>query len=209
MSPRLSPLVLVALIGSASHAHLMAAGRGTLNVVGDSAFLVLSIPAAALSMADVDGDGRLSNGELSAHHAEVLRAIEQQVTLRDDVSVRTLDGLILSLDAPEDAPAEAGRHLVALGRFPVGTPAGALRLHVGLFGPAAEPESVLVTRGEQKQVLEFSPSRVEQALFPSKWVALRHSLAPAFGHGPIGVGAVLFLLVALAAGTGLRRVARA
>ncbi len=208
MSARLSTLV-VALIASSSHAHLMAAGHGTLNFVGDSAFLVLSVPASALPMADVDGDGRLSNGELSAHHAEVLHAIEQQVTLRDDVSVRTLDGLILSLEVPEDAPAEAGRQLVALGRFPVGTPSGALRLQVGLFGPAGEPESVLVTRGEQKQVLEFTPSRVEQQVLPSTWAVLRHHLAQGLQEGPVALGAALTLLVVLAAGTGLRRVARA
>ena len=45
-------------------AHLMEDQQGTLNIVGQRGYLVLSLPVSAISGADEDGDGLLSGAEL-------------------------------------------------------------------------------------------------------------------------------------------------
>jgi hypothetical protein len=43
----------------AAYAHLMVAQRGTLNLVDNGAFMVISLPVTALAGTDDDGDSRL------------------------------------------------------------------------------------------------------------------------------------------------------
>lgn len=69
------------LVASRADAHLMVAQHGTLNLVGDGAFMVLSIPATALPGADDDHDGRLSRAELERHYRDVAAAVAAGVTL--------------------------------------------------------------------------------------------------------------------------------
>ena len=55
-------LVLLLCISTipVANAHLMVAQQGTLNVVDDGAFVVMSLPISAFSSVDDDGDGKLS-----------------------------------------------------------------------------------------------------------------------------------------------------
>jgi len=50
-----------------ARAHLIAAQKGTLNLVGDAALLVLSVPVSALRGVDDNGDAALSTAEFRAH----------------------------------------------------------------------------------------------------------------------------------------------
>ena len=70
-----SPLGMVAgwlgcaalsLLGTAAQAHLMPAGHGTINVVGDKAYMVLSVPVEAFSSVEACRDGLLTAVELEA-----------------------------------------------------------------------------------------------------------------------------------------------
>ena len=112
---RLLALVGVALATRAS-AHLMVAQHGTVNVVGDGAFLVLSVPAAAFPFADEDGDGRLSPLELQRHQAEVGAAVQSGVRLLEGDTSCPLEGLLFSLTPDELAPEDVGAQVVVLGR---------------------------------------------------------------------------------------------
>ena len=63
--------MMVWLTASLAHAHLVVSQRGTLNIVGDGAYMVLSLPVSALSGIDDDHDGLLSVNELRAHGASI------------------------------------------------------------------------------------------------------------------------------------------
>ena len=67
------------LAAVSAQAHLMAAQKGTLNIVGDAAFLVLSVPVSALQGVDDDGDGALSVAELRAHTDTVRSQVQAGV----------------------------------------------------------------------------------------------------------------------------------
>ena len=69
---------------STAHAHWVVSQRGTLNIVGDGAYMVLSLPVSSLTGFDDDQDGLLSIQELRAHGASIESQIKRGVTLDSD-----------------------------------------------------------------------------------------------------------------------------
>lgn len=217
-------LLSVASLADPARAHLMVSQHGTLNLVGDGAFLVLSLPVAAFPEADDDGDHRLSVQEFRAHQADLGAAVQAGVQLLDDEGPRPLEGTMLSLTASDEVPGEPAVDLVVLGRFALAseggrspaarkgrtppTPPGA-----GHPAPAGEPlrprrheplGQVTVTRGPDQQLLVLSPQHPTGVLLPSAWEAFVAALELGLTHLFAGLDHLLFLLVVVAAGGGWR-----
>jgi hypothetical protein len=208
-------LCLTAAATAPVEAHLMVAQRGTLNIVGDGAFMVLSLPVSAFPGIDDDGDGKLSSAELAAHQVQIFATITREVQLTDSQGKRPLEGLMLSLSPPDDAPQAPASQLVALGRFAL--PAGtvdtsaldpSLRFGVNLFGKDALERNfqITVTRKPQAQVLMLTPDRAQRALLPSFWSVFKDYALLGAEHIVTGFDHLLFLLVVLSAGWGWRYV---
>jgi hypothetical protein len=106
-----------------AQAHLMAAQKGTLNLVGDAAFLVLSVPVSALKGVDDDGDGALSVAELRAHIDTIRSQIQAGVQLHDAAGALPLQLVMLDVTPLENTAQAAARHLAVMGRFQLRTPA--------------------------------------------------------------------------------------
>jgi hypothetical protein len=196
---------------TAAHAHLMPAQRGTLNFVGDGGFMVLSAPVSALSGTDEDGDGALSSGELQAHRATILAAIQANIRLVSEQGSQPLQGLMVSLSPPDDSPTAPASYVMVMGRFALAREDSAMRLELGLFGrsEAEQTYQVTLTRGAQKQVAVFTPDRPSRAVFPSAWAVLLDYTVLGAEHIVTGLDHILFLLVVLAAGLGARQVVMA
>ena len=138
-----------ATLGTTSaQAHLMAAQKGTLNLVGDAAFLVLAVPVSALRDVDDNGDGALSVDELRAHNETIRHQVQAGVQLRGPAGLMPLQLVMLDVAPPDNAPKAAAGHLTVMGRFqlsPAAVPASAqgqtapepLSLSFSLFGKAA------------------------------------------------------------------------
>ncbi len=203
---RLLALLGVVLATSAS-AHLMVAQHGTLNFVGDGAFLVMSLPATAFPLADENHDGRLSALELQQHQADLATAVQSEVQLLDSLGPRPLEGMLFSLAAAEDEPASEGVQLVVLGRFALADPAAPLRFELKRFGEGAE--QVTFTRGADSQLVVFSPGHTSAALFRSAGAMFVDHVRLGVEHIVTGFDHLLFLLVVLATGGGWRRAALA
>ncbi|NBT79680.1 MAG: hypothetical protein EBT04_14795, partial [Betaproteobacteria bacterium] len=107
----------------AAHAHLIVDQKGTINFVEDGAFMVVSLPVTALEGADDDGDGKMSFAEMARHTPELQRQIRAGIHLTDRSGEKTLDGLLLNLSPPDNAPGSPATHIVAMGRFALGGPA--------------------------------------------------------------------------------------
>jgi hypothetical protein len=157
---------------SAAQAHLMVAQRGTLNFVGTGAFLVLSLPVSAFDGVDDDGDGRLSASELQAHRAAIEAAVVNRVRLADAHGLLPLQGLMLSLSPPDDAPAAPAAQLVVMGRYALPRDAAevsGLQWVMPLFGrqPGEQALVLNVTRGAQQQTLLVRPGQAVARLLPA------------------------------------------
>ena len=115
-------LLLLATLQSAQ-AHRMPAQRGTLNIVGDGAYMVLFMPpVAGFAGIDDNGDGALSVAEMRAHGAAIEAQIRQGVLLADRAgaaAARRADAepvterLCPSAGPPKGRVREAGLHFAA------------------------------------------------------------------------------------------------
>ncbi len=198
----------VTLGASPARAHLMVAQHGTLNLVGDGAFMVLSLPATAFPGADDDHDGRIATAEFERHYRDVAAAVSGGVALVDAAGSHAPEGILLSLspdDATPDAPAP---QIVALGRIAHPGSDAATTLRVGLFGTdtATRTLEVLVTRGDRRRVLVFAPEDRERPLFPTPGTVLRDAVRRGVGHILAGYDHLLFIGVTLAGAGSWRRV---
>ena len=204
---------------SAAHAHLMPAQRGTLNLVGDGAFMVLSLPVAGLVGTDDDGDGLLSLAELRQHSASIVGQVKDKVRLIDPQGDRPLDGIMLTLVPPDSTPSAPASQLVVMGRFalaPAAVPASNdstdsrdnLQFKVDFFGTvdAEKTYQITATRGTQKQLLVLTPDQTQRVLFPTSWAVFTDFVVLGAEHIATGMDHLLFLLVVLAAGLSARQV---
>ena len=113
----LSGLLLCAALVPHASAHLMVAQRGTINIVGDGAFMVLSLPVSAFHNVDDDGDKKLSRAEFSKHRAALVMAVNEKVKLFEKDALRPLQGMILSPVTPHNNPFAAASQVVVMGRY--------------------------------------------------------------------------------------------
>ncbi|NBS97909.1 MAG: hypothetical protein EBT08_17455, partial [Betaproteobacteria bacterium] len=153
--------------------------KGTLNFVDDGAFLVISLPVTAFEGTDEDSDGRLSFAEMARHTVAIQRQIRDRVRLIDVSGAKPLEGLLINLSVADDAPSAPATHLVAMGRFALGSPAGQInkglfegsRFEASLFGRTEAEQTLTITlkRGQQTQLLLLSPEHPSGRVFPPTW----------------------------------------
>ncbi len=198
---------LLVLAGApAAHAHLMGAQQGTLNLVGDGAYLVISLPVSALEGVDDDGDGRLSGRELQAHLPALQAQVRQRVQLLDGNGARPLEGLMLSLSPDDAAPGAPAAQLVVLGRFALADRFARHRLRVDAWGraPAERELRVQVTRLGRAEALRLTPEVPQRDFLAppwSAWLAAWTGMAwpspPPWRPGPSGLAVVAAVLAGL------------
>jgi hypothetical protein len=197
---------------SAAHAHLMVAQRGTLNLQSNGAYLVLSVPASAFPGADDDGDGKLSQAELTAHYGDMQTTVEKGVLLNDTQVQRQLQGIFFTLSPPDGAPQAPAEQVVIMARFVLAGPveAGdqALRFTVKIFGRTSAERAfqIMVTQGSQAQLMVLTPEHSERAVLPTAWVTFSDYVEMGVQHIITGIDHLLFLMVVLAASTGWRHI---
>ena len=193
---------------SVAQAHLVVSQRGTLNIVGDGAYLVLSLPVSALTGFDDNQDGLLSVGELRTHAASIESQIKQGVTLGSSQGSSRLEGVMLNTEAAQSDTSAPSTHLVVLGRFAMPAQATDLTLALQLFGTRADEqtEHIAVTRGTESQLITLTPEHPQGAVLPSAWSTLTEQVRLGALHVLSGADHLLFLLVVLTAAWNLRQV---
>jgi len=207
VSPVVTAICLLMAVTTV-HAHLMVEQHGTVNFASGGAFLVLSVPVSAFDGVDDDGDGALSALELSRHTAEVERQLHDGVQLLDDSGEPLpLQGLLMSLTPPDDAPTDPARQLVALGRFPVDAATLSPGLRINLQGEAAEEQefSITATRDGQSYVMVFTPDREYHTMFQSPLAVFADYVSIGVQHIATGWDHLLFLIVVLSSSLTLGR----
>ncbi|MBK7299102.1 MAG: HupE/UreJ family protein [Moraxellaceae bacterium] len=191
-----------------AQAHLMVAQRGTLNLVDDGAYMVLSVPVSAFIGVDDNQDGLLSLHELEVHQSELQQQIMAGVSLRHQTQALPLQGIMLSL-SPEHTSSNINidnsnaEQLIVLGRFALAEAKGqALNLSLTLFGKASfqQQMNILVTQAQNKNQLIFTPSNTQSLLFASRASIFTNYVVLGVEHILTGFDHLLFLLVLLMTG---------
>ena len=205
---RLAALWCALLWMAPVQAHLMAAQKGTLNIVNDAAFLVLSVPVSALKGVDDDGDGALSKAEMAAHDKAIREQVKGGVQLIGAAGALPLQLMMLDVAPAENTPTTAASHLVVLGRFQLNSDKqhdaepNELSLHFALFGTKADErqQDLAITRHNESQWLRFTPAQPRKVLLPSAATVFGEYIHTGATHVLSGADHMLFLLVVLSAG---------
>jgi hypothetical protein len=185
-----------------AHAHLVVSQHGTLNIVHDGAYMVLSLPVSALTGIDDDADGRLSLAELRAHAPSIESQIRHGVSLSSEQGTNQLDGVMLSTIPPENAANAPADQIAILGRFALDPQASDLTFSLRLFGAKAaeQTEQITVTRGAETQLMTLTPAHPGSAVLPATWRIFVAQIQLGASHVLSGADHMLFLLVVLATG---------
>jgi hypothetical protein len=165
----LLPLMLNLVVGQMAHAHLMVAQHGTLNIVEDGVFMVLSLPISAFEGVDDDGNGEVSMQEFNNHRGDIIESVTQSITLGDKQGNVPLQGIMLSPVVPHGVAGDALSQLTVMGRFTLNGSAQTLRFHIGLFGRLATEQMLEITatrvRDDRRTVFKLTPSAPARAIF--------------------------------------------
>ena len=152
------------LLSSQAAAQLMVEQHGTLNIIENEVFMVLSLPVSAFEGLDDDGDGAVSMVEFKLHRAEIEQSIRDGISLTNNAERRALTGLMLSAEVNEHqvpaVPGGAVSQVIVMGRYSLSDAVGAIHFEVGLFGdrPNEQQMEIAATRiaDHRNEVLELT-----------------------------------------------------
>jgi HupE / UreJ protein len=192
---------------SSAQAHLIVSQRGTLNIVGDSAFLVLSLPVSAFKGIDNDADGSLSVAELRTNASKIEAQVKSNVFLQSSQGRKTVDGLILNTVPPENDHSAPAKQIAVLGRFALEPEASQLKLTMQLFGEGSSEraEHITVTKGSRSQLMTLSAEQPTGEVMPPTWLILVQHILLGAEHILSGADHLIFLLLVLLIGLSLRQ----
>jgi len=182
-------LSLWLLFSPIAQAHLMVAQHGTINIVDDGAFMVLSLAVSSFQGIDDDNSGDINLLEFNRHRAEIVQAVKREITLQDAEGQCALEGIMLSPvtdhQALQDTTTQVANTQVAstqvastqvaitqvtiMGRFSLAVPTSALTLRIGLYGkhPLEKLMEVSARRKAAMEVNQFSPDNPQGKFFTS------------------------------------------
>jgi hypothetical protein len=187
-------------------AHLMPAGQGTLNVVGDAVFAVLSVPVSALHGFDDDGDGLLSAPELDRHRAELSAEIDRRFALSDREVPGTTARVDLVLSPDHEASPDRAAQVVVLKHARFAGPVTDLRLRCDLFGERSDDRALAIaatrhpSSGPEAERAVLSAASPSHRFFPSPGSKLIDAIRGGADRVRFGAPHVALLLLVILGG---------
>ncbi len=214
-------LAVVLLQAAPAAAHLMPSGHGTVNVIDDKAYLVVSIPVAAFasgsalsplseSAAAAVADGALSAAEMAAHEAELREAVREGLRLKTDGERAEFSTILLNLPTGYDHDPENSSELMAMVVAHLAAPATSLTLKSQLWGSDTDSLTVETAITEDGRVVRsevgvLTPNEPRYRFFASAGHVFGVSVQRGLGHLLGGTDHVVFLIVLLIAAVRPRR----
>jgi hypothetical protein len=154
----------------------MVAQHGSLNIVDNGVFMVISLPVTAFKNVDDDNDGKLSNEEFSRHRPSIASTVHEKITLSENGRKITLQGMMLAPVTSHHSLQTPSSQLIVMGRYTIVSPNSDLRYEIELFGtmPPEKTLEITVTNKQynNKQVLKLSPKKTTASLFQSERATL-------------------------------------
>ena len=152
------PLILcVIFLAPVANGHLINAQHGSLNVVEDGAYLVISIPTSAFRDIDANSDEKISLAEFNQSRGAILSSVIKGVNLSSKNKSYLLKGVLFS---PEVSHADQNSvtHVVVMGRFFLPETGPAIRLQINLFGQGAGENffKITITRNSIESSIELT-----------------------------------------------------
>ena len=165
------PIIAFALLVTSTtlNAHMMVAQHGTINIVDNGAFLVLSLPVTAFDGIDDDSDGKLSKEEFKTHRSAISKSVLENITLSGNYGAYPLKGLMLSPVYSHEELNQPVTQLIIIGKFILEDTNETLWFQAGLLGKGINERILEVTATNsntgQTHVFTINPEVSTVALF--------------------------------------------
>jgi hypothetical protein len=159
----------------------MVAQHGSLNIVDDGVFMVISLPVSAFKNIDNDNDGKLSTEEFTLHRSIIASTVHEKIILSDTNGKAALQGMMLAPVASHNSPQAPASQLIVMGRYTIVSPNSELQYKVDLFGTMPSEKTIEITvtnkqhnnkQHNNKQVIKLSPKKTTASLFQRELLAL-------------------------------------
>jgi hypothetical protein len=202
-------LLFIAGLSTMALAHLMVAQKGTLNLSGTGAYLLVSIPTSSLKNVDDDKDNLLSARELSLHTNNIKQQVEAGLQLSDTDGVRPLEGLMLTLSQEDSKEGQPADQLVVMGRFALADSNKPLSFQVSLWGKNQTEQSLglTITKNlKEEELLMLTPEQPTGKMYEPALNVFVSFLQHGIEHVLGGLDHLLFLLVVFATGWGWKQI---
>ena len=191
----------------------MPAQNGTINIEGSSVFAAISVPISSLLHFDDDHDGQISHEELFRHQTAIEKEVDSRLIIKDG-AVNGKTTWINLLINPSHLSMENNKsdELLVLKHSQLDNASGVkdLILDINFFGinPNEKPITIKATRGLRptlaSEVAIFTPLNHEHQFFRPAISIFFDYLKLGTEHVLTGTDHLIFLLVILASGLGIR-----
>lgn len=162
-----------------AHAHLMMAQNGTLNIVDEGIYMVLSVPITAFPDIDQDYDDEVSLFEFNSRRNDITAQITRSIALNQAGVPVALKDLRLVPVRPHSKENVYLSQLIIMGRFDTPESTDALNLTVSLFGLSPDENTLKITakrpQTAEESVVILTPSAPSSALFSSVIAQHQHA----------------------------------
>ncbi len=200
-------LVLFGLVVPAA-AHLLPAQTATMNVVGNTAYFVVSVPISALKGVDDDGSGGASELEISRHSRDIALQFDQRFTVTSGGHAGT--PLMTMAWSPQTAgPPTDSAYIVVLHSVRFAAPPLNPTIATDLFGTRAGERQMTITAKRDKnedtaEVAILRPGAAEHSFFRGGFATFADFIRIGIEHILSGPDHLLFLLTVIVAAAGWR-----
>lgn len=165
----------ICFVTGLSHAHLMPAQQGTVNLQAKAAFVVLAVPVSAMSQFDDNRDGRFSQQEMALHRDAIEAQVQTGFQLFDADHALQLDFVQATEEQHEAAELPSAQQLAPLGakhflvlmKWTWTRDVPRLRLHLSLFGTASSEQqfSIKILQDKLSEVAILTPHHADHIFF--------------------------------------------
>lgn len=201
---------LAMLIGLAAPAaaHLMPAQTATMNLVGDTAYCVVSVPASALNGVDDDGSGGVSQVEIAQHARDIALQFDRRFHVTDDGQAGT-PVMTMAWSPQTEGPPVDTAYVVVLHSVRFAAPPKNPSVTTDLFGSGAGEGQMTMTarrdgREETAEVAILRPGASEHRFFRGAFATFTDFVRVGIEHILTGPDHLLFLLTIIVAAAGWR-----
>jgi len=152
-----------------SHAEMEVAQHGTINVVGNVAIMMVSLPVSAFYGIDTDKDGKLSMMEFKSYQPTMKDQIKNAIIYSDEYGKQVLQGIKLKRAMANDVSKNNGSQLIITGRFSLKQAHSSFDISIDMFGDKQNEKKVdmVITRMSDNKTQSFSitPETIKHSVF--------------------------------------------
>lgn len=189
-------------------AHLLPAQTATMNLVGDTAYFVVSVPVSALHGIDDDRSGGASQLEIARHSREIAAEFNRRFHVSSGVDAgRSL--MTMAYSPQTEGPATDSAYVVVLHSVRFAAPPQSPEVSTDLFGTRTGEVQITMTakrdkREDSAEVAILRPGAAAHTFFRGGLATFLDFVALGIEHILTGPDHLLFLLTIVVAAPGWR-----